>query len=495
MTDMQPPMHSADLDPADWAAFRETAHALLDAAIDKMKGAREGRVWTPFPPEMKAAFDQPLPEGGQSETDIAAQLENLLPYGVGNTHPRFFGWVHGSGTPQNLLAEITASAMNANAGGRDHGAIQVERQVIRWCRELFGFPEGASGLVVSGTSLATILALKVARDVRLDFSSRKDGLGGARLVGYASAEAHACNPRAFDMLGLGADALRRIPVNDRFEMDTAALRAAIAADRAAGLQPFVIIGTAGTVNTGATDPLTELADIAAAEGLWFHVDGAFGALGTLVPELAPRFAAIARADSLAFDFHKWLHVNYDAGCVLVRDEAHHRHAFTDRPDYLNAATRGLAAGNPWPVEYGPELSRGFRALKVWSQIAGFGTARLGGAIAQNCAQAAYLADKIAGDARFELMAPATLNICCFRYVAAGLEGAALDALNEEIVIRLQELGIAAPSTTRLRGALAIRVNLTNHRTQMADLDLLLAEIAALGALPETRRAALAAPAG
>ena len=477
------------LDPQDWPAFRETAHALLDAAMDKMQTAREGRVWTPFPPEMKLAFDQPLPETGQDEAALAAQLTELLPYGAGNTHPRFFGWVHGSGTPQNLLAEITASAINANAGGRDHGAIYIERQVIRWCRELFGFPEGASGLIVSGTSLATVIALKVARDVRLEFFSRKGGLANARLIGYASAEAHACNPRAFDILGLGSDALRKIPVNDRFEMDTAALRAAIAADRAAGLQPFVLIGTAGTVNTGATDPLTELADIAAAENLWFHVDGAFGALGSLVPELASRFAAISRADSLAFDFHKWLHVSYDAGCVLVRDEAHHRHAFTDRPDYLKAATRGLAAGNPWPVEYGPELSRGFRALKVWSQIAGFGTQRLGAAIAKNCQQAAYLAEKVAADPRFELMAPVALNICCFRYIGAGLQGAALDALNEEIVIRLQELGIAAPSTTRLKGATVIRVNLTNHRTQTADLDLLLAEIAGLGESTETRLAA------
>jgi glutamate/tyrosine decarboxylase-like PLP-dependent enzyme len=477
------------LDPQDWPAFRETAHALLDAAMDKMQAAREGRVWTPFPPEMKAAFDQPLPETGQDDAALAGQLAALLPYGAGNTHPRFFGWVHGSGTPQNLLAEITASAINANAGGRDHGAIYVERQVIRWCRELFGFPETASGLIVSGTSLATVIALKVARDARLEFASRKGGVLGAPLVGYASAEAHACNPRAFDILGLGSDALRRIPVNERFEMDTAALRTAIAADRAAGLQPFVLIGTAGTVNTGATDPLTELADIAAAENLWFHVDGAFGALGTLVPQLSGRFAAIARADSLAFDFHKWLHVNYDAGCVLVRDEAHHRHAFTDRPDYLKAATRGLAAGNPWPVEYGPELSRGFRALKVWSQIAGFGTQRLGAAIAKNCQQAAYLAEKVAADPRFELMAPVALNICCFRYIGAELGGAALDALNEEIVIRLQELGVAAPSTTRLKGATVIRVNLTNHRTETADLERLLTEIAALGESTETRLAA------
>ncbi len=482
------------LDPEDWATFRETAHRLLEAALDKMQAAREGRVWTPFPPDMKAAFDLPLPQSGLSEAAVSAQLAALLPYGVGNTHPRFFGWVHGSGTPQNLLAEITASAINANAGGRDHGAIYVERQVIRWCREMFGFPEGASGLVLSGTSLATLIALKVARDARSGFASRKAGQEAARLVGYASAEAHACNARAFDILGLGSDALRKVPVDARYEMDTGALRAAIARDRAEGYKPFLIIGTAGTVNTGAVDPLAELADIAGQETLWFHVDGAFGALAQLVPHLAARFEAIARADSLAFDFHKWLHVNYDAGCVLVRDEALHRQAFSDRPDYLKGEERGLAAGNPWPVEYGPELSRGFRALKVWSQIAGFGTERLGAGIARNCAQAAWLAGRVEADPRFELMAPVSLNICCFRYRDASLDGPGLDALNEEIVIRLQEEGIAAPSTTRLGGARVIRVNLTNHRTQLADLDMLLQAAAEIGARPETRQAAALRPA-
>lgn len=480
MTDPKSPAPGQGLDPADWAAFRQTAHELLDAAIDKMTANREGRVWTPFPPEMKAAFARPLPTDGQGEAELASQLAALLPYGVGNTHPRFFGWVHGSGTPQNLLAEIVASALNANAGGRDHGAIYVERQVIAWCREMFGFPETASGLIVSGTSLATVIAVKTARDAALDFRSRKEGICGDRLVGYASAEAHACNPRAFDILGLGTEALRRIPVNDAYEMDAGALRAAIQADRDAGLTPFLIIGTAGTVNTGSTDPLAELSGIAKAEGLWFHIDGAFGALARLSPEHASRFAAISQADSIAFDFHKWLHVNYDAGCVLVREEAHHRHAFSDRPDYLKGTERGIAAGNPWPVEYGPELSRGFRALKVWSQIAGFGTERLGAAIAKNCAQAAYLSGKVAADPRFELLAPARLNICCFRLRPEGLEEAALDALNEEIVLRLQESGVAAPSTTRLKGRLAIRINLTNHRTQESDLDLLLTEIVRIG---------------
>jgi glutamate/tyrosine decarboxylase-like PLP-dependent enzyme len=263
-----------------------------------------------------------------------------------------------------------------------------------------------------------------------------------------------------------------------------ALKAAIAADREAGLTPFIVIGTAGTVNVGAIDPLEELADLAAEESLWFHIDGAFGSLGVLSDRVKDRLTGVKRADSLAFDFHKWLHVNYDAGFALIRDEKLHRAAFTDRPDYLTAKARGLAGGNPWPVEYGPELSRGFRALKVWAQIAEFGTDRLGRMIERNCYQASYLGEQVEKTPGLELLAPVALNICCFRYTEPGLSDAVLDAVNDEIVIQLQEQGSAAPSTTRLKGRLAIRVNITNHRTARADLDILLDEVQRIAASPE-----------
>ncbi len=463
------------LDPTDWPAFRALAHKMLDAAIDKMEHTREGPVWRAVPDAMKASLQASLPEEGLGATEVQQRIEALLPYGVGNTHPRFFGWVHGSGTPGNLIAEIAAAAMNANLGGRDHGAMYVEKQVVQWCRELFGFPEPASGLIVSGTSVATIIALKVARDRCLGFTTRKQGLGDARLVGYTSTQTHSCVARAFDILGLGADALRKIPVNDRFEIDTAALQSAIDKDRAAGLVPFAIIGTAGAVNVGAIDDLEAVADIAQREQLWFHVDGAFGATGVLSERLRPRLTGLQRADSLAFDFHKWLHVNYDAGFVLIRSEAAHRQSFSERPDYLKGAERGLAAGNPWPVEYGPELSRGFRALKIWTQLAEHGTNKLGAMITRNCEQAAYLAGQVSASADMELLAPAAMNICCFRWVDSASDAAALDRLNDEIVIQLQLQGIAAPSTTILHGKTAIRVNITNHRTTVADLDLLLRE--------------------
>lgn len=468
------------LDPQDWQAFRERAHAMVDKAIDKMEAAAQGRVWSPVPDALKETLRQPLQREGRGDSATDQAIAELFPYSVGNTHPRFFGWVHGSGTPSGLISEIAAAAMNVNAGGRDHAAIYVERQLAAWMRDLFGFPEDASGLTVSGTSMATIVALKAARDRATSYEARADGMAGKRLVGYTSAEAHACNARAFDMLGLGAGALRKVPVDEDFRLDIAALQAAIEKDQADGLQPFVVIGTAGTVNTGSIDDLAGMAQVAQRNGLWFHVDGAFGATGILSDRLRPLLSGIELADSIAFDFHKWLHVNYDAGFVLVRDGEAHRRAFSDLPNYLSGETRGLAAGKPWPVEFGPELSRGFRALKVWSQLMEFGPERLGQAITENCAQVAYLAEHVDAEPRLERMAPVTTSICCFRYRDEALSESVLDELNREIVIQLQESGLAAPSTTRLRDKLAIRVNITNHRTRFEDIDLLLNGVLSIG---------------
>jgi len=451
------------LDPEDWAAFEAQAKGLLDAAVAQLAGSADGPVWRAFPDEMKANMQAGLPAKGAGHAAVAKGLARLLPYGVGNTHPRFFGWVHGSGGAASLLADITAAAMNANLGGRDHGAMYVEKQVVAWVREMFGFPESASGLVVSGTSMATIVALKVARDARL--KARASGVGAHKLVGYASNQAHNCVARAFDMLGLGSDALRAVPVNADFEMDMAALHEMMAADRAAGYEPFLLVGTAGSVNVGAFDDLAALADMAAAEGLWLHIDGAFGAAGVLSDALRPRLKGIERADSVAFDFHKWLHVNYDAGFVLVRNEALHRAAFEGAPDYLASSERGLAAGRPWPVDYGPELSRGFRALKIWAQITALGTEALGAAISRNCAQALKLAGMVDAEPSLERLAPVASSVVVFAHVNG-------DAVTEEIVLRLQESGLAVPSLTTVKGRRAVRVNITNHRTRDADLRLL-----------------------
>ena len=471
------------LDPENWGEFTANAHQMLDLALAHLKSSRDRPVWKPVPDIVKQELQEPLPIEAQGPRKVSDDITNLvLPYGTGNTHPKFFGWVHGSGTPSGIIAEMMAAAINANLGGRDHAAIYVERQVIQWCREIFEFPECASGLVVSGTSMASLIALKTARDKALGVKVRHTGISvyGARLTAYASAQAHACISKTFDILGLGQDALRSIPVDASYKMDIVALRKAIEKDIAGGHQPFCIVGTAGSVNTGSIDDLESLSEIANKYDLWLHVDGAFGALGWLCDEIRPQLKGLNKAHSIAFDFHKWMHVNYDAGFVLIRDGKAHQQSFSSRPDYLAAEERGLAGGNPWFCEYGLELSRGFRALKVWWQFKEQGLARIAEKISDNCQQAKHLASLVEQNHNLELMAPVALNITCFRFVAPDFTGAELDKLNKEIVIRLQELGLAAPSTTVLQGKLAIRVNITNHRTRMRDCDELISACIELG---------------
>ncbi len=477
------------LDPEDWGEARQALHDAVDLCLNFTRDARERPVWRPVPETVKAELREPVPREGRALPDLLADFaRTILPYGTGNTHPRFFGWVHGSGNVAGAMGEMLAAFLNCNVGGRDHVAVYVERQVIGWCKEIFAFPASGSGLLTSGTSLGTLIALTVARNAKAGGDVRRLGIAGLpkRLVGYASQEAHGCVAKTFEMLGLGSEALRLVPVDDGFRMDVGALARKVAEDRENGLLPFVVVASAGTVNTGATDDLAAVADLCRDNGLWMHVDAAFGGLAVLVPELQERFAPIARADSVAFDFHKWLHVPYDAGCVLLKDEQAHRQAFSARREYLAPQSRGLAGGAPWFCEYGPELSRGFRALKVWFTIRAYGIRRLAEGIARNCRQARALGETIAAHEHLELLAPVSLNIVCFRYVAPGSSQDGLDALNTHIVAELQIQGIAAPSTTTLRGRTAIRVALTNHRTTLDDLDVLVAEVCRLGRAGDRR---------
>jgi glutamate/tyrosine decarboxylase-like PLP-dependent enzyme len=458
------------LDPADWPAFRAQAHRMLDDILDYQMRIRERPVWQPIPEEVRDSFRETLPH---APDELAAVhdifMREILPYAIGNAHPGFMGWVHGGGTPVGMLAEMLAAGLNANLGGRDQIPVEVERQVTRWMQELLGFPEGAGGLFVTGTSMANLIAILVARSVALGPAVRRQGLaGGPSLAAYASAGAHSCVAKAMDMSGIGSDALRIIPVNARFEMDVVALAEAIAADRQAGLTPFLIAGTAGSVDVGAIDPLTALADLAQKEKLWFHVDGAFGALAMLAPQIAPRLRGIERADSIAFDFHKWLQVPYDAGFILVRDGQLQQNAFVVNAEYLRRESRGMAGGSPWPCDLGPDLSRGFRALKTWFTIKVYGAERLGRMIERSCELARYLGQRIEATPQLELLAPISLNIVCFRYRCNDS-----DRLNAALAVALQESGIAAPSTTRIGGQLALRAAIVNHRTSECDIDALI----------------------
>ncbi len=471
------------LDPKDWPAFRKTAHEALDRAIDFLENARSRPVWQPVPEEVRARLRQDVPVEGQGLASTLQEFEELIfPYSTGNTHPRFFGWVHGTGTASGVVAEMLAATMNSNCGGRDHGALYVERSVIDWCRQIMGLPEGANGVLVSGTSMAALIALGTARHHAIP-GVRTQGVAtdGGRLTAYASVEVHESTTKALEVLGLGSGMLRRIPVDRAYRMDTSALLKAIRADLDAGLRPFAVIATVGTVNTGGIDDLEAIADICAEYGIWFHVDGAFGALCVLDPALQPRVKGIERADSIAFDFHKWMYVQYDAGCVLVRQGRLLRDTYTTRPNYLQGAERGLSGGGEWFCEYGIELSRGFRALKVWFALKEFGTSRLGACVRRNCDQAEYLAGLVRAAEELELLAEPTLNIVCFRYFDPALDAGELDRLNGEIVADLHESGIAAPSSTRIHGHFAIRACITNHRAIDEDFRILVDAVRSAGA--------------
>jgi len=459
------------LDPADWSALRALGHQMLDDMVDHLATLRDGPVWRPMPGPVREGFKAPIPVQGAPPEALYERFQtDIQPYVTGNTHPRFMGWVHGGGNPVSMLAELLAGAMNANCGGRDHAGIAVERQVIAWAAAMLGMPAQTSGVLLTGSSMANFVAVLCARYKVLGQNGRTEGVRNAKLTAYASAGVHRCVPGALDMAGLGSGSLRRIPVDENFQMDLAALRAAIAADKAAGCTPFLIVGTAGTVDVGAFDNLDILADIAAQEGAWFHVDGAFGALAVLSPTLKPATAGIERADSVAFDFHKWAQVTYDSGCVLVRDPAIELATFAQATSYLAAAPRGLAGGAPWPCDLGPDLSRGFRALKVWMTLSAYGTDALGGIVDDTCALAQHLAAAVAASNRLALLAPVKLNIVCF-----GVSGFS-DAQTADLVADLQDEGLFAPSTTTINGRLAIRAAIVNHRTTQADIDALVAEV-------------------
>jgi aromatic-L-amino-acid/L-tryptophan decarboxylase len=478
-----PAMPSETLDPAEWDEVRALGHRMLDDMIDHLATIRERPVWRPIPEMVRAQFREGLPRQPTEPGEVyRAFTDFIAPYATGNLHPGFMGWVHGGGSAVGMLAEMLAAGLNANLGGRDHMPIEVERQIVEWTRLMFGFPASASGIFVTGTSMANLMAVVVARTVALGRTIRQRGIGhdGALLTAYTSKAAHGCITKAMDIVGFGSDALRLIAVDREHRIDVAALRAQIARDRAAGLKPFLVVASAGTVDIGAIDDLAALAELCCEEKLWFHVDGAFGALGILAAKLAPRLAGIERADSIALDFHKWGQVPYDAGFLLVRDGARHRDAFAAPAAYLRREARGLAAGSPWPCDLGVDLSRGFRALKTWFTLKTYGTDKLGAIIARCCELADYLKARVEAEPRLELLAPVGLNIVCFRYRADDA-----DRVNGEIVVNIQESGIAAPSTTVLEGQLAIRAAIVNHRTDVRDIDALVAAVLEFGARRST----------
>lgn len=470
------------LDPDNWDDFRKTGHQMIDDITDYLQNISNEPVWKAFPSESKSFLETDVPEDATSLNEVYEDFKkHILPFTKGNIHPRFWAWVQGTGMPTAVLADMLASAMNPNVTIGEHAAMYVDKQVISWCKEIVGYKSTSSGMLVSGGSVANLTALIVARNAMLT-DVRQIGIYGleAQPVLYASAQSHSCVDKAGEILGIGSANIRKIRVKADYTMDTAALEAAIEKDIANGLKPFCIVAGLGTVNTGAMDDLAEIRKIADKYRLWMHIDGAFGALAVLSPDFAHLKNNIQQADSIAFDLHKWMYMPYEVGCVLVRDAHAHRNAFEIAPDYLLQHERGLAAGPDSYNNFGIELSRNFKALKVWMTIREHGLNKFSEIIHQNILQARYLAHLVEASEQLELLAPVSLNIVCFRYTIPTLTTEKLNHLNKEICMQLQEQGIASPSSTILEGKYAIRVAITNHRSRKSDFDILVKESIRIG---------------
>ena len=470
------------LDPENWDEMRSLGHDMMDDVIDYLQNVRSRPVWTPFPNSSKEFLTEKLPQDSMDAKAVYKQFKKeIFPYTKGNIHPRFWAWVQGTGTPMGVMADMLASTMNPNVTIGEQSALYVDQQVVNWCKEMMGFPDSASGMLLSGASMANTTALIIARNTMLP-DVRKNGMQSEikKPTIYLSKETHSCVIKAAEVIGIGSNNIRTLPVGDQYKIMIDKLEMQIKQDISEGFNPFCIVANVGTVNTGAIDDLTSISQLCKKYNLWFHIDGAFGALAKLTPEYQEELKPIELADSVAFDLHKWMYMPYEVACVLVKNNASHRDAFVIQPSYLLNHERGLAAGPDSLNNFGIELSRGFKALKVWMSLKEHGVKKYAEQIEKNIHQARYLATLIDRHKRLELLASVTLNIVCFRYNHGNSSEKKLNHLNKEIVMKIQEQGIASPSSTFLNGKYAIRVAITNHRSLTEDFDIFVDEVLRLG---------------
>jgi len=435
----------------------------------------------------------PIPDEPLTDDAIVEHLRSLaFEYATYPGHPRFMAYITGAGTVPGAAADLLAAGLNMNLGAwrLSPGPTEIERALIRFFAEAFGLPGTAGGVLVSGGAMANFTALKAARDHQLGLDVRRDGVAAHGPVGvYASSEVHVTTDRALDMLGLGTGVLRKLEVDAEWRMRVDDLREAIRRDRDRGVRPAVVVATAGTVATGAIDPLADIAEVCEQEGLWLHVDGAYGGPAVLAGDLRPLFDGIERVDSIAFDPHKWMYTPHSGGCVLVRDESRLEAAFTAHASYIREDTERMEH----EVDLGhlsPQFSRGFQALKIWISLLAHGRRAYGERISHDAALARYLAARVEAHPSFELAAPVTLSICCFRYVPEDLASADhdpaaretyLSTLNERIMTELQLDGRVFISNAVLGDAFVLRACVVNFRTEAEDMDAVLQVAEELGA--------------
>ena len=477
-----------EMDPEE---FRAAGRALVDRAADLLGSFRERKVTSGEPAAALREIlgNGALPSGGTPAGEILDEAVRLLfEHSLFNGHPRFFGYITASAAPIGALADLLASTVNPNCGAWELSpmANAIEEQTVRWIAELVGFPSDCGGLLVSGGNVANFVCFLAARRARAGALVRTAGLGSGEgpLTLYASGETHTWIHKAADLFGQGTDAIRWVPADREQRMDIAALRKMIVADRAAGARPFLVVGTAGSVSTGAIDPLLEIAAIAREEDLWFHADGAYGAPAAALPDASEDLRAISLADSVAVDPHKWLYAPLEAGCVLVRNPSALPDAFAYTPTYY-AFEQG--AENPPPNFYalGFQNSRGFRALKVWMGLKQAGREGYVRMIGDDCRLARALAEAIGGEPELELLT-CSLSIVTFRYAPQHLrtgalqEEAALDRLNEALLEKCKKGGDLFVSNARVSGRFALRACIVNFRTTLSDVQAVPGIVAALG---------------
>ncbi len=458
--------------------IRDWSDSIAQFITDYLGGLRDRPAYRQISSrEIRRGLDSELPfKGTDFDSLLKVFRETIVPFSRQNAHPRMFGYVQSPGTPLGAFADLLSSTLNANLTiWRSAPApVELERLTIDWIRQILGFPAEAGGLFVSGGSMANLAALAAARETKYQ------SLGRLRI--YASTATHFSITKAAALLGIGRENLRHVAVDERFRMRVDDLVGKITDDLEAGYVPFCVVGNAGTVDTGAVDPLREIREVADRFELWMHVDGSYGAFAILAPSARELFAGMEQADSIALDPHKWLYLPVDVGCVIYRNPEIARAAFAHEADYTRMfgekADEALVC---W--DYGPELSRRFRALKVWMLLKGVGLDRLSDAIESNLACARHLESVVHASEDFAMVAPVELSIFCFRHLPAQLTNqplAAIDAFNERLMVALQRDGSSYLSNTTVSGRFALRGCVLNYRTTLRDMEILLEDLRRVG---------------